>query len=249
MSSLPILLRALSRVFRLGLVPGLRQPHPQHRLRLFGHAVRVLALDHVDLRRGETQLRRQRHPILAQEVAHVGQSRIRPVVVEVLELLQRVGVSQGDGVDDDVVGQDDVQYADRLLGRLALRQLGFAHEQAPTHGLGVLVLHSHRERETVLPECPKRELELFTALGDRHQVAGELDVLGLALEDLHVAAFRHFGEVLLMFEGLVFFVVRHAEDAQAGLQGVDALRKHHEFRHERDVDGLPERNSICTLCF
>lgn len=55
---------------------------------------------------------------------------------------------------------------------------------------------------------------------------------------LYVFAPGNLLEVLLLLQGLVHLVVRHAETAQAGLNGVQRLRKDHKLGHVRNTDDL-----------
>lgn len=53
---------------------------------------------------------------------------------------------------------------------------------------------------------------------------------------LHVAAASHLGEVLLVLQGFVDLVVRHAEAAQTRLDGIVGLCEDDELGHVRDAD-------------
>lgn len=56
---------------------------------------------------------------------------------------------------------------------------------------------------------------------------------------LDVFAPGHFLKVLLLLEGLVHLVVRHAEAAQPSLDGVVTLGEHHKLGQVRHADQLP----------
>lgn len=56
---------------------------------------------------------------------------------------------------------------------------------------------------------------------------------------LNIFAPSHFLEVLLLLEGLVHLVVRHAEAAQPSLNGVVHLGEHHKLGQVRHADQLP----------
>lgn len=55
---------------------------------------------------------------------------------------------------------------------------------------------------------------------------------------LDVSTASNFSEVLLLFQGLVHLVVRHAEAAQAGLNGVQRLCKYDKLGHVWNADDL-----------
>lgn len=55
---------------------------------------------------------------------------------------------------------------------------------------------------------------------------------------LNVSAAGHLSEVLLLFQGFVDLVVRHAEAAQSGLNGIMGLREDYELGHVWDTDDL-----------
>lgn len=55
---------------------------------------------------------------------------------------------------------------------------------------------------------------------------------------LHISAAGHFSEVLLLLQGLVHLVIRHAETAQASLDGVQCLCKYDKLGHIRNADDL-----------
>lgn len=55
---------------------------------------------------------------------------------------------------------------------------------------------------------------------------------------LNVTAAGHLSEVFLLFQGFVDLVVRHAEAAQSGLNGIVGLGKDDELGHVRDADDL-----------
>lgn len=55
---------------------------------------------------------------------------------------------------------------------------------------------------------------------------------------LNISASGNFSEVLLLLQGLVHLVVRHAETAQASLNGVQCLCKYDKLGHIRNADDL-----------
>lgn len=55
---------------------------------------------------------------------------------------------------------------------------------------------------------------------------------------LNVSAAGHLSEVLLLFQGFVDLVIRHAEAAQSGLNGIMGLGKDDKLGHVWDTDDL-----------
>lgn len=56
---------------------------------------------------------------------------------------------------------------------------------------------------------------------------------------LYISAAGHLGEVLLLLQRFVDLVVRHAEAAQSGFDGVVGLGEDDKLCHVRDADDLP----------
>ena len=55
---------------------------------------------------------------------------------------------------------------------------------------------------------------------------------------LDISAASHLGEVLLLLQGFVDLVVRHAEAPQSGLNRIVGLGKNDKLCHVRDTDDL-----------
>ena len=58
------------------------------------------------------------------------------------------------------------------------------------------------------------------------------------LSHLHISTAGHLSEVLLLLQGFVNLVIRHAEAAQSGFNWVVGLCKDDELGHVRDTDDL-----------
>lgn len=236
-------LRARCRSVDVGRGGGVVQPQSEHHHRLLTLVVRVLGLDEVHVGLVEAQLERAPLPVGAEEVPDVRDSEVGAVDGVVLpvaglpqKLLLLLSLDQLDHslrllyLGGDLVGERHVQLADGVLRRHVGPER-LLHEEDPAHGLGVRVLHPHRERQPVLPERVEAEAELLAGLGHRREVACHLDVAALGLEDLDVSGLGHLGEVLLILEGLVLLVVRHAEDAEARFVHLMAFGEDHEPAH------------------
>lgn len=123
------------------------------------------------------------------------------------------------------------------------------------------------ERKPVFLEGEEVKHQLLATFGERGQVAVAIHMDGLALKHLQkftdshefdeidvdnlfsihtksqphldVFATGHFLKVLLLLEGLVHFVVRHAEAAQPSLNRVVHLGEDHKLGQVRHADQLP----------
>ena len=135
----------------------------------------------------------------------------------------------------DFLREADVEVTDRWLLDLAPSQAGLAEEADPTNSLIIGILDPDIERKTIFSEGVELVEQLVSALRDREEVAKELQVVGLALEDLHVPALGDLVEVLLVLQGLVLLIVRHAEHPHPRLQQLVPLCEHAEPEKQKMV--------------
>ncbi len=196
----------------------------------------VFGLDDVDVGLGHLELVGEPDPVGTEEVADVRDLEVG--LVEGVELavaglpeegdlaleVRRPRAALGHGrLGRDVVGQCEVEIADRRLRRVGSISARLLHESDPAHRLGVLVLDPHGERQPVLSEGVEPKAELVARLGDRHEVAAKFDEVRLALEDLDVAGLGDLGKVLLAFQGFLLLVVGHAKHPQSGFEKLVSL--------------------------
>lgn len=95
------------------------------------------------------------------------------------------------------------------------------------------------ERKSVFLEGEEVKYQLLPAFGKRGKIAITIHVDRFALKNLNIFAAGHLLKVLLLLEGLVHFVVRHAEAAQPSLNSIIHLGEHHKFGQVRHADQLP----------
>ena len=139
----------------------------------------------------------------------------------------------GEGPSSDLLRDCEI-FANLQLKLCIISYLaGFSGEADSAHGLVVGVLHPDVEGEAVLPEGMELVEQLVPGLGHGEQVAAELEVVGLALQHLHVPRLGDLVEVLLVLQRLVLLVVCHAEHPHPCLQQLMPLGEHAEPAHTK----------------
>lgn len=196
----------------------------QHRLSLLGNAAGVFLDNGFYLMVFESDFRCQFDPVFTEEVGHVGHSQISKSTVVIRRLSNPLGelhasdhfmlsIKDGQLIGDDVFREYDIQGANRLLTWLTLGNLWFAHEQGTADDIGVLILNTYGEWQSVLTESLERELQLITRFCHGDQIASQLNVLNFVLENFYIAALGHLCEMFLLLECFILAIISHAKYA------------------------------------